>query len=300
MKTPKIPDDFELEKYNALESYSKEQLYRELLWRYRLWKKLNEAPDKVIAHFAKHSDSLGQFEHFIFDLPLKADGVFKEIENPLFFRTNRHYSIFDDTLAYHRQKMSERSSNSSECITSFTVGEFNNLVDSAQLRGLLEKEQDIFEEDDFGSGLNRLEFKALLKTADGSSPQKVPLDFMLSNQGRAIVNVDFSRSNEALLNAFNDFIIEYRKKVIQRVEHPYSLDAEFSEEKLLKWHHRYKTIPCIDLLLWGKFNKIHLTQQLLADALRANDTDQVRRTILPWVNGLLTPIALNALRSQIS
>lgn len=285
-----LPADFDLTKYAALEDYDVSLWYRELLWRFRLYKLLNANKDKVVAHFQRHADKLGSFEQFIFDQPLKAKSTFKDIESVMFFRENPPYRIFDDGTE-RLQKVFSTQKNPHACITSFTVGDFMRLSASTTLQNLLVDDEEV-------AGLSALEFKVQNSTGV-TEPKKAPLDSVFYDKSKAIINIDFSRSNDELKSAFSDFIMEYRNAVIKRVDHDYSLDAEFNTKKLSKWQKQYKVIPCIDLLLWQKFKDISYTNEQLCDMLEAKSADQVRHTIEAWVNGLLTTIALNSLRSQI-
>lgn len=278
IKKTSLPDDFDVTKYDALEYYDVVQWYRELLWRYRLYEILNSDREKVIAHFQKYVDTLGTFEQFIFDCPLKANDVFLEIDNVVWAFKNPQCKIFYDSFESTKQELIGKP-NEADGIVSFTVGEF------LRLEKLFERyTKDVFDDND-------IDFESKADSIDSTA-----LDSVLFNRTQAIVKIDFTHDNTALISAFRSFIASYRKIIDNRVKYQRVSD----EKERKRWWHQERVVPYIDVLIWQKYSDVVLTKPVIKSALEKNIGDVADlRTLEKTANNLLTKTAITTLKKQV-
>lgn len=291
-----IPDMFDSSKYNAIERYGVKEFYRDLSWRVMLLEQLQRDSKAVAHHFEKYKDKLGCFDTFIFDYPLKANTLFAEenIHSDSFFFKNPEYRIFKYETERTRKLKNLALHKESSPIRSITVGEL-----------LLYSNSSLFEPSECDIVLDnphatRLEELWARKNIEGN-PLDKPMDIFFGEKQEVFLAVDFSRSNEVLVQQFNDFIINYRKKVIEkRVPHKHSIGIEFSEELLSKLHSQYRVIPYFDLVLWTEYTGQKLKNKEVCELLELKSPEQVRKTIREWFKGVANRTALSGLFGQIS
>lgn len=287
---------FDSSKYNAIEQYGVKEFYRDLSWRVMLLEQLQRDSKAVAHHFEKYKDKLGCFDTFIFDYPLKANTLFTEenFHSDSFFFKNPEYRIFKYETERTRKLKNLALHKESSPIRSITVGEL-----------LFYSRSSLFEPSDFdivpdNPHATRLE-ESWARQNRAGNPLGEPMDVFFGAKEEAFLAVDFSRSNEVLVQQFKDFIIHYRKNAIEhRVPHKHAIELEFSEEKLSKLHSQYRVIPYFDLVLWSAYTGEKLTNVEVCELLELKSSDQVRKTLRAWFEGVANRTALSGLFGQIS
>lgn len=284
-----LPFDFDITMYDALQDWDNELWYREVLWRYRLFKKLSMNRDLVLKHFDRYSSSLGTFEEFVFDAPLKAKEPFgmnsnpkrllANLDSPVFFIENKQYKIFDDIYSRAKAQMSKAKPKDAS-VRFYTMREALNLYD--RHADLFSDEYDYNNEQGAAQKLLNLPIHEVEKAS------------LLETE--CILKIDLSRSKDALLSDFEKFIKEHRKQVVDNFSgNARSLKMEVNSNKRVKWCDD-KIIPFIDFILW----QIYAGQTLRGDQiLNALQTRTDFRTIEKEALALLTPYAMKVLKMQI-
>ena len=310
-----LPFDFNIASYKKLHSYDNALWYREILWRYQLFKQLSKNREQVVKHFATYRDSLGTFEEFIFGSPLKAEApfginpkpkkritTFKHIsvvpkssftqfksisavpkrllalESPVFFVNNKQYKIFDDSYSRVKTQMG-KTKPKEESIRFYTMREALNLYD--RHADLFSDEYDYNREQGAAQKVLNLPIHEVEKAS------------LLETE--CILKIDLSRSKDALLSDFEKFIKEHRKQVVDNFSgNVRSLKMETNSNKHAKWCDD-KVIPYIDIMLWGMFTGRKPTDNQIINALKSTDVRTTEKEAL----ALLTPYAIRTLKMQI-
>ena len=310
-----LPFDFNISLYKKLQSYDNSLWYREILWRYRLFKQLSKNREQVLKHFAAYSDSLGTFEEFIFGKPLKSESPFGispkpkklittfkhtsvvpkslftqfksinavpkrlfALESPFFFFKNKQYKIFDDSYSRAKAQMSKARPKDA-AVRFYTMREALNLYD--RHANLFSDEYDYNREQGAAQKVLNLPIHEVEKAS------------LLETE--CILKIDLSRSKDALLSDFEKFIKEHRKQVVDNFSgNVRSLKMETNSNKHAKWCDD-KVVPYIDIMLWGMFTGRNPTDNQIINALKSTDVRTTEKEAL----ALLTPHAIRTLKMQI-
>lgn len=311
-----LPFDFNIASYKKLHSYDNALWYREILWRYHLFKQLSKSREQVVKHFATYRHSLGTFEEFIFGSPLKAEApfginpkpkkritTFKHIsvvpkssftqfksisavpkrllalESIVFFVNNKQYKIFDDSYSRVKTQMG-KTKPKEESIRFYTMREALNLYD---------RHADLFSDEyDYNH-----EQGAAQRVLDMPVHE---VEKVLLLETECILKIDLSRTDEALRIDFKKFIEKHRQQVKSKfLGDERALKMELDTKKHAKWCDD-KVIPYIDFLLWQMFAGQNLTDSQIENALESRTT---LRTTKKEASAILTFHAIRTLKMQI-
>lgn len=284
-----LPFDFNIALYKRLKDYNGALWYREILWRYRLFKQLNKNREGVLKHFATYREHLGTFEEFIFGSPLKAETTFgigaisnsflTSLDSAVFFFENKQYKIFDDSYSRVKSQLYKTQPKDAS-IRFYTMREALSLYD--RHADLFSDEYDYNHEQGaaqkvLNQPIHEVEKASLLET-------------------ECILKVDLSRKNDVLFGDFKTFIEEHRKQVKSKfLGDERSLKMELGNNKYAKWCDD-KIIPFIDILLWKMYSDINLSSSQIINALESR-TDF--RTIEKEASAILTAQAIRTIKMQI-
>ncbi|QBQ53372.1 DUF6387 family protein [Nitrosococcus wardiae] len=117
----------------------------------------------------------------------------------------------------------------------------------------------------------------------------------LSLGGPAHITVDLRATDKQLKDDFEKWLRDCRREVERQAR-----KRKFSETNFRDWA-CYQVLPCIDLLLWERYQGVQYTNSLLADSLFPDEVasdEKIRKTVKPTVNELLDLSTIAALGLQ--
>lgn len=114
------------------------------------------------------------------------------------------------------------------------------------------------------------------------------------------ISVDLSMSDSAIIESVRDLLPIWREHLNDlKVKHAATPNASISDfEKI----NHYRTIPLLDLLLWGKRNDLSIPNRVLTAAIYPDGSrseDDVRKTIIPFIHRMADPKEVMNLRSAL-
>ncbi|MCM7045706.1 DUF6387 family protein [Enterobacter kobei] len=270
-----LPKSFDLKKYEALESFSDKDLFRQLYWR-------SESLDVVSDDFPDYGMQVGP-EHPIHNNLGDPFGEIKQEE--WFLEKQREYN--------NKVKPKLLDMSHAEGIKPLMRLEVSMLCRTTAKDGYL-KGKPIIVDDEM--------IESLLEEDNGKfwAAMCEPINLLNDAAKDLMITVDLNNRNDVLIDSFSKLIPLWRKEInFPEPEKPISGGWDSIRRKILD----YKIIPLIDLLSWEKATNSKISLGVLSVALFPDgekDAFVIAQTVKPFLDRIMLIDSLDKIQKELS
>ncbi|MBD8153334.1 DUF6387 family protein [Pantoea agglomerans] len=279
-----LPKEFDLSKYEGLESMSDKDIFRQLYWRMD-WKD-GDFDDELATYNMEHGKNLPLFDH----------DPFEEIKNELpsaYYEQHKESEDFKKRYMDHYKDKKKLSAGYGVSVLSRM--EVMYLSQESDHKGRRKGKPFCIPDVEVREMLKDDPANHGLMMSHASEPVNVIIDGI-----NLYASIDLSVPDEILLGDFKKLLPKWREELgIEAEEIKVTNSWAVIKKKIIE----YNVLPYIDLFIWSRIKGVSIPGGVLAVSLFPDgDKEQfaIAQTIKPFIERLMTEESLEKIKREIS